>query len=120
MGRKRDRKEAERLSPTETLDNVTDNFLETELHIPELSSVPERLEQSIKSRTEQCLHYLKWMNSQDYATPYEVRLIVETRDMISTAKMLGINDADRYYAQFKNLVEDLGYERIDRGFKKKK
>jgi hypothetical protein len=107
-----------KLSPTRTVRDMSEEFM-TELNIPDLpSSLPHRLEQAIHDRVQSLLYHLKEAKRQEYVKPLEVRLVRDAHRAVITAYELGLREAETWYAAFRQLVEELGYERVDVGFSK--
>jgi hypothetical protein len=46
------------------------------------------------------------------------RLVRDAYRAVLTAYELGLPDCETHYASFRQLVEELGYERVDVGFRK--
>ena len=109
----------EKLSPVATVSHVTDDLI-AELGIPGLpESIPQRLEQAIQARVEAFLFHLREAAQKRYIRPLEVRLLRDAQRAVLTACELGLHDGEIYYAQFRRLVEALGYEKSDVGFRRK-
>lgn len=121
MTRRRERNEPrERRSPTATVANYSDDFIE-ELDIPPLpEGIPQRLEEAIRARVTALLFRLREAKQEQYIKVLEVRLVREAYQAVLTAYELGIADSEVLYANFRHLVEDLGYEPADIGFVKKR
>ncbi len=121
MGKKRERSPArERLSPTKTVAHLTDDFVAS-LGVPELPGhPPERLASAVRERCEALLFHLERARSKEYAHPFEVRLVRDAHRIVLTAFELGVPDAEVVYARFRRLVEELDYERVDVGFRKRR
>ena len=117
MGRKRDRSEPrERLSPTATLSNMTDDLIR-ELNIPELpDGIPQRLEEAIQARVNALLYHLRESKKQRYVKALEMRLVRDAFRAVLTAYELGVADAEVLYATFRHLLDELGYQSADIGF----
>ncbi|MBU0461661.1 MAG: hypothetical protein KJ574_03675 [Nanoarchaeota archaeon] len=120
MGR-RDRDETREpppaVPPNATLDNITDNYIDS-LDLPQLPKIPDRLEDAVKKRGEACLYHLRHAVRQRMPRPYELRMAVCVRDVISTANELGMSEAKKWNGEFRQIMKDLGYERIDLGYRK--
>lgn len=119
MTKKRDRPEPrERRSPTETVSNYTDDFVEN-LGLPSLpGSIPQRLEDALRTRIKALLFRLREAKSERYVKLIEVRLVREAMQAVLTAHELGLSDSEALYAEFRHLVEDLGYVSTLVGFAK--
>ncbi len=119
MGKKRARSPSrERLSPTRTVAHLTDEFIEG-LGIPPLPDrLPDRLADAIRARTDALLFHMERARTKSYAYPFEVRLVRDAHRIVLAAWELQLPDAEVYYARFRRLVEDLGYERTAVGFRK--
>jgi len=108
----------ERRSPVQTVAHLTDDFI-AEMNIPPLpGQVPRRLERALQQRVEALLYRLKEAVQQQYVHPLEVRLLREAQRAVLTACELNVRDCEVYYARFRTLVKDLGYDRADAGFVK--
>ena len=120
MTRKRDRSSpsAQRLSPTNTVAHLTDEFID-EMNIPELpESIPTRLAEAVRRRVQALLYCLQEAKRQRYVGALEVRLVRDAHRAVLTAYELGLPDGEIFYAKFRGLVQDLGYERTEIGFTK--
>lgn len=119
MGKKRERTTSrERLSPTRTVAHLTDEFVEG-LNIPPLpDKVPDRLASAVHERTEALLFHLEQARQKAYAYPFEVRLVRDTHRIVLTAWELGLPSAEVQYARFRQLADELGYERVSVGLHK--
>lgn len=119
MGSKRERTEPrERRSPTETVGNYTDDFME-DLGLPTLpGKIPQRLEDGLRARIKALLFRLREARTERYVMTIEIRLVRETMQAVLTAHELGLSDSEALYAEFRHLVEDLGYESTQVGFAK--
>jgi len=107
-----------RRSPTTTLKDASEAFAET-LHIPELPDhIPDRLSHAVARRTEALLYELERAAHEHWVKPLEVRLVRDAHRAVLTAYELGLSDGEVYYARFRKLVEALGYERTDVGFRR--
>jgi len=120
MTKKHDRSEPrERLSPTATLSNYSDDFI-AELGIPGLpEGIPQRLEEALRARVNALLFQLREAKRERWVKVLEVRLVREAFRAVLTAYELKIADSEVLYASFRHLVEDLGYESTDVGFTKR-
>jgi len=117
--RRRDNKPKARLSPTKSVAFLTDDFMD-DLDIPELpDQIPRRLEEAIVTRMKALFYHLKEAKKSKYSRPFEIRLVRDAHRIVLTAYELDIAYSQIYYAEFKELVEALGYERTDAGYKKK-
>ncbi|MBN2360674.1 MAG: hypothetical protein JXR83_14555 [Deltaproteobacteria bacterium] len=120
MTRRRERSAPrERRSPTATVANYSDDFIE-ELDIPQLpEGIPQRLEEAIRARVNALLFRLREARQEQYIKVLEVRLVREAYQAVLTAHELGLADSEVLYANFRHLVDDLGYEPADIGFVKR-
>jgi hypothetical protein len=120
MTKKRDRRTSKpRLSPTSTLTHISDDFIE-ELDIPRLpEKIPERLEEAIRKRVNAYLYYLREARRDRYVPALEVRLLRDAHRAVLTAYELGLPDGEVFYASFRTLAEELGYERTAVGYGKR-
>jgi len=119
MGSKRDRTEPrERRSPTETVGNYTDDFMQ-DLALPTLpGKIPQRLEEALRARIKALSYRLREAKTERYVQAIEIRLVREAMQAVLTAHELGLSDSEALYADFRRLVEDLGYESTHVGFAK--
>lgn len=119
MTRKRDRSEPrQRISPTQTVSHLTDDFVE-ELALPVLpESLPQRLAEAIGHRVEALLYHLREAKRRQYVGALEIRLVREAHQAVLTACELHLPDGSAYYAEFRQLMLDLGYEKVAVGFAK--
>ncbi len=119
MGRKRDRSlPKERMSPTHTVANLTDDFME-QLNLPQLPErIPARLEEALHKRINGLLYHMRVSTQERYVGAMELRLVRDAHRVVLTAYELGIKDSETYYATFRRLAEDLGYERCEIGYRK--
>ncbi len=119
MGRKRDRDlPKEQRSPTSTGANVSDGFI-AGLDIPSLpESLPARLESALTQRIHALLFHLREARNDRYVPTLETRLLRDAHRAVLTGYELGIPDAKVHYATFRKLVEELGYERCEVGFRR--
>ena len=119
MSSKRDRTESrERRSPTQTVGNYTDDFME-DLDLPTLpGKIPQRLEEALRARIKAILYRLREAKSERYVQTIEIRLVREALQAVLTAHELGLSDSEALYAEFRRLVEDIGYESTQVGFAK--
>jgi hypothetical protein len=119
MTRRRDpSKPKVRLSPTDTVAHLTDEFIE-EMNIPELpETVPARLADAVRKRVQQLLYCLREAKKARYVGALEVRLVRDAHRAVLTAYELGLPEGEIFYAKFRDLVLDLGYQRTDIGFTK--
>ena len=120
MGSKRDRPEArERRSPTETVGNYTDDFME-ELGLPTLpGNIPNRLEEALRARIKALLYHLRDAKSERYVKTIEIRLVRDAMQAVLTAHELGLSDSEALYAEFRQRLAELGYESTQVGFLKR-
>lgn len=119
MGKKRiESPVKQQLSPTATVRDMSEAFMR-ELGIPDLPrSIPQRLEDAIRARVQALLFQLKEARREGYVKMIEVRLVRDAHRAVLTAYELGMRESKEWYAQFRELVEALGYERVDVGFVK--
>jgi hypothetical protein len=117
MDRKRERSTSrERLSPTATLSNLSDEFM-AGLRIPALpEQIPQRLESAVRTRVNALLFRLKEAKNEQYVRVLEARLVRDSLRAVLTAFELGLADREVMYATFRRAVEELGYESADAGF----
>ena len=117
MTKKRDRHSSKpRHSPTSTLTHISDDFIEG-LNIPKLpEKIPERLEEAIRKRVNAYLYYLKEARRDRYVPALEVRLLRDAHRAVLTAYELGLPDGEVFYASFRAIAEELGYERTEVGY----
>jgi len=108
----------DRRSPTETVGNYTDDFME-ELDLPTLpGKIPRRLEVALRARIKALLYRLREAKSERYVRLIEIRLVRDAMQAVLTAHELGLSDSEALYAEFRKLVEALGYESTQVGFAK--
>ena len=119
MSSKRDRTEPrERRSPTETVGNYTDDFMK-DLGLPTLpGKIPQRLEEALRTRIRALLYRLREAKAERYVQTIEIRLVRDALQSVLTAHELGLSDSEALYAEFRRLVEDLGFESTQVGFVK--
>ena len=119
MSKKRDQSEPrQRLSPTATLAHLTDDLVEG-LGIPGLpESVPQRLAEAIERRIAALLYQLREAKRRRYIRALEIRIVRDAYRAVLTAYELDLPDAETHYATFRRLVEELGYEPVEVGFRK--
>ena len=119
MGSKRERSEPrQRRSPTETVSNYTDDFIEG-LDLPTLpGKIPRRLEEALRVRIKALLYQLREAKAERYVQTIEIRLVREAMATVLTAHELGLSDSEALYAKFRRRVEALGYESTQVGFAK--
>ncbi len=119
MTRKHESHEArERRSPNATLTN-TDEFI-ADLNLPQLpEAIPQRLEEALHARVNALLFQLREAKKQQWVKVLEVRLVREAFRAVVTAHEFQIQDCDVFYANFRHLVDELGYESTDVGFVKR-
>jgi len=107
-----------RLSPVATLLHISDDFI-AGLSIPPLpEGVPQRLADAVVRRVQALLFHLREAKRQQYARTLEIRLVREAFGAVLTACELHLPDCEVYYATFRQLVDELGYERLEVGFTK--
>ena len=107
-----------RLSPTQTVRNLSEDFVQS-LDIPSLPThLPQRLEEAINGRVDAWLYQLREAKKRRFVKAIEVRLVRDAHRAVLTAYELGLRNAETNYATFRELVEELGYERTDVGFAK--
>jgi hypothetical protein len=119
MTRKHDHTEPrERRSPTATLTN-TDDFI-ADLDLPALpDGIPQRLEEALRARVNALLFQLREAKKEQWVKVLEVRLVREAFRAVLTAHELRVADSEVYYATFRHLVDELGYDSADVGFTKR-
>jgi len=105
------------MSPTQTLSNLTDDYIQ-QLGIPPLPDVPQRVAEALDRRVNFLLYHLREAQKRQYIGALEIRLVREAFRAVLTAYELKLPDCEANYATFRRLVEDLGYERVDVGFRK--
>jgi len=107
-----------RLSPTATVAHLTDQLVDA-MNIPALpDNVPSRLADAIRRRVQSLLFALKEARQQRYVGALEVRLVRDAFRAVLTAYELHLPEGEIFYAKFRELVEALGYERTEIGFRK--
>jgi len=107
-----------RLSPTATVAHLTDQFIDA-MNIPGLpENVPSRLADAVRKRVQALLFALKEAKQKRYVGALEVRLVRDAFRAVLTAYELGLPEGEIFYAKFRELVEALGYERTEIGFRK--
>ncbi len=118
MGNKRRGGSKPRFSPNETVMHLTDDFVK-DLEIPALpDKVPARLSDAIRRRVQAYLFYLKEARGERYVPAMEVRLIRDAQRAVLTAFELNLSEREVMYAEFRQAVEALGYERAEAGYRK--
>jgi hypothetical protein len=119
MGKKRDESEPKpRRSPTATVEYLTEELI-AELAIPPLpEGVPQRLADAIERRVQALLYRLREAITRRYVGALEIRLARDAFRAVLTAYELRLPDAEAHYATFCKVVEELGYERVEVGFRK--
>ncbi len=120
MGRKRERSQTkERLSPTHTVANLTDDFMD-DLNMPQLPErIPARLADALHKRVQAMLYHMRVATQERYVGAMELRLVRDAHRAVLTAYELGIKDSETYYAAFRRQAEEMGYERCEVGYRKK-
>ncbi len=89
----------------------------SDLNLPELpGKIPDRLASALRSRIEALLYHLDQAKADRYIPPLEIRLVRDAHRAVLTACELGLSDGEVYYARFRELVKELGYERTEVGF----
>jgi hypothetical protein len=90
-----------------------------EMNIPSLPErIPQRMEEAIRRRVMAFLYQLKLAKKQGYVEAVEIHLVRDAHRAVLTAYELGLADSQEYYASFRQLVAELGYERTEIGFRK--
>ena len=119
MGRKRDKSlPKERMSPTHTVANLTDDFMK-DLNLPQLpEKIPARLEEALRKRVNSLLYQMRVATQERYVGAIELRIVRDAHRAVLTSYELGIHDSENYYATFRRLAEALGYERCEIGYRK--
>jgi hypothetical protein len=108
----------QRRSPNQTYRNISEEFMQ-DLGIPDLpEQIPTRLEDALRARVQALLFHLREARREGYVKALEVRLVRDAHSAVLTAYELKMREAEEWYASFRQLVEDLGYERTDVGFTK--
>ncbi len=107
------------LSPTQTVSNLTDDFIEEMEIPPPPENVPQRLAEAIQRRITALLYHLREARRRAYIGPLEIRLVRDAYRAVLTAYELQLPESEVHYATFRQLVEQLGYERVEVGFRKK-
>jgi len=117
VSRRRDNNpERPRRSPTETVADASDIHMD-DMNLPELPGrIPDRLASALESRVEALFYELQRAKRAGYIPPLEIRLVRDAHRAVLTACELGLPEGEVYYARFRALVEELGYERTDVGF----
>ncbi len=106
-------------SPLNTVAHLTDEFIR-DLDLPALpDGLPDRLTSAVRERVNAHLYRLKEAKQVQWHKPFEVRLVRDAHRIVLAAYELGLPEAEAYYATFRQLVEDLGYERVDVGFRRR-
>lgn len=120
MGRKRERSQPRvRLSPNETVAHLTDDFIQ-QLAIPALPErIPDRLSEALTRRVLAYLYHLREARQKRFIPAFEIRLVRDAQRAVHSAYELGLPDSEVHYATFRALVEELGYERTEVGFRRK-
>jgi hypothetical protein len=105
-----------KLSPVSTFYNVTEELIK-ELSIPSLpDNIPQRLEDALVARIEALLFHLREAKAKRYIRALQIRLARDTQRAVLTAYELHVRNAEAYYATFRGLLEELGFEKTDVGF----
>jgi hypothetical protein len=87
--------------------------------IPRLpESIPNRLAHAVQTRVEAYLYQLREAVKTRYVRPLEVRLMRDAHRAVLTACELDLKDSLVWYAKFRRLAIELGYERTEVGFRK--
>lgn len=95
---------------------MSEQFIQ-QMNIPGLpSQIPKRLEDAIIARVNSLLFHLKEAKRKKYVKMLEIRLVRDAHRAVLTAYELNLSEAETHYAKFRELVEELGYERADVGF----
>jgi len=90
-----------------------------ELNLPELpAQIPDRLEKALQRRVDALLYELQQAGNARYIPPIEIRLVRDAHRAVLAACELGLSDGEVYYARFRELVRELGYERVAVGFER--
>jgi hypothetical protein len=117
MTRRRDETEPRaRLSPTATVEHLTDDLMAAFAIPPLPDSVPQRLADAIQRRVTALLYCLREAKTRRYVGALEIRLVRDAFRAVLTAYELQLPDCAVHYATFRQLVEDLGYEHVEVGF----
>jgi len=108
----------DRRSPTQTVADVS-NAAMAELNIPDLpKNLPDRLVAALRARAEAFLYELEQATRNRYIAPLEIRLVRDAHRAVLTTCELGLSEGEVYYARFRKIVKELGYERSAVGFDK--
>jgi len=98
--------------------NYTDDFMK-DLGLPTLpGKIPQRLEEALRTRIRALLYRLREAKAERYVQTIEIRLVRDALQSVLTAHELGLSDSEALYAEFRRLVEDLGFESTQVGFVK--
>jgi len=90
-----------------------------ELNLPDLpKKLPDRLVSALKARVEAFLYELERATRDRYIAPLEIRLVRDAHRAVLTTCELGLSEGEVYYARFRKVIEELGYERTAVGFDK--
>lgn len=121
MGKKRERSQPKaRLSPTKTFENLTDDFM-AQLDIPKLPDrIPDRLATALRNRIQGFLFCLRESRSDRFVEALEIRIMRDAHRAVLTAYELKLADSEVHYAAFRQLADELGYERTDVGLRKRR
>jgi hypothetical protein len=118
MSNKRPRTERQHRSPTETLANVTDELMAS-FNVPAIAgNIPQRLQDDLTARVEALLFALREAKQRQHVRALEIRLVRDTMQAVLAANELELKDAEVWYAEFRRLVEELGFQRTEVGFTK--
>jgi hypothetical protein len=103
----------------ETVAQLTDELIAA-LNIPSLpEGVPQRLEEALRARIDACLFHLRERRHDRLIPALEIRLVREAHSAVLTACELGLRDGKVYFATLRKLLEEMGYERTEVGFRRK-
>jgi len=90
-----------------------------QMNLPDLpSQIPDRLEKALVRRVDALLFELQQARTARYIPPLEIRLVRDAHRAVLTACELGLSDGEVHYARFRELVRELGYERVAVGFER--
>ena len=64
------------------------------------------------------LYHLREAKSERYVRKIEIRLVRDAMQAVLTAHELGLSDSEALYAEFRQRLQDLGYESTHVGFVK--
>ncbi len=107
-----------RFSPNETVMHLTDDFAR-DLEVPTLpDQIPARLADALRRRVQAYLFYLREARRERYVPAMEIRLIRDAQRAVLTAFELNLSEKEVFYAEFRQSLEALGYQRCEAGYRK--